>query len=80
MLDITCAKHSSDVCMAFVEPFLDDSVNERRAVEKQTLIALTAVLIGHFTSTMTVTFPEPSIADFLYLDQKKNDNEYNNEV
>jgi len=64
----SCAKHSSDVCVAFIKSFLNDGVNEGRAVKKQTFVALTAILISHFTSTMAVTFPESSIANFLYLD------------
>jgi hypothetical protein len=37
---LTRSKHSTDVSVSFVKALLDDSVNEGRAVEQHSLVAL----------------------------------------
>jgi len=63
-----CSKHATDVGVPFVEPFLDDGVDERRSVEEHPLIALVVVLFGHFTPAVGIPFPELDISDLLDFD------------
>lgn len=63
----TSTKHPTDVSMSFIESFLYDSVDERRAVEKHPFIALVVVLFRNLMSAMTVTLPKFTILYLLYL-------------
>jgi hypothetical protein len=53
--------------MSLVKSFLNDSMNERRTMEEESFIALSAVFIGYFPTSVTISFPQSSIAYFLDL-------------
>ena len=53
--------------MSLVKSFLNDSMNERRTMEEESFIALSAVFIGYFPTSVTISFPQSSIAYFLNL-------------
>lgn len=63
----TCSKHSSNISVSFVESLLHDSVNKWRSVEEKSFVALPTVLISYLATTVAISFPQSSIANFLDL-------------
>lgn len=71
VLFLTCTKHASNIRMSFIKAFLYDGVYERRSVEQHSLVGLIRVLLGHFLSTMRVTFPQFAVLHLLNLKQER---------
>lgn len=50
-------EHAPDVRVSLVEPLLHDRIDKRRTMEEHPFVALVRVLLGHFMSAVTISFP-----------------------
>ena len=67
---LTCSKHAAYVGMSFIEAFLNDGIDERRAMEQHPFIGLVIVLFGNLLPSVWISFPQLAILNLLNLKQK----------